>query len=234
MRKDFLMPLNLQFFAEPDDDSKKDDDKDSNGGSSDDSDDEPDDSDDSDDDSGKDKGKSKTFTQTEVKRMMTKEKREGRKAMLNSLGFKTEEEAKKASAFYNSYVESQKTDAEKDAEKQKSLEDDKSSAEKRAEEAEMKLACLMAGVNKESVEDIMAIAKNKVTEDTSLEDVLGEMRKQPKYSTFFEESEDKQKDDGTGNNSGHTKKKGDEKKGSYGKRLAESTSKSSGKKSSYF
>lgn len=228
------MPLNLQFFAESEDDDKvKDDKKDSDGGSGD----EPDDDSDDKNDDDKDGSKEKTFTQAEVKRMMTKEKKEGRKSMLTSLGFKTEEEAKKAFAFYNSYMESQKSEEDKAAEKQKSLEDDKSSAEQRAAEAEAKLACLMAGVNKESVNDVMAIATTKVTEDNTLDDVLAEMKKQTRYASFFSESEDvddKHKDNGTGNTSGHTKKKGDNEKGSYGKKLAEQSTKSPEKKSSYF
>lgn len=237
--KELRLPLNLQFFASDEPDDDLDDDVD---------DDDVDDSKDDAGDSGKDsKGKKndsskeeKTFTQKQVNRMMTKEKREGRKSAISSLGFKDEEEAKKAAAFYQAYTKSQKTDKELANEEKKNLEDGKSSAEKRAEEAEAKLACVMAGVNKESVDDVMAIAKAKMTEGDTLDDVLAEMKKQAKYSSFFSESDDtddKHEDDGTGRDSGHgSKGRGgaDDKKGSYGKKLAENAKPATSKKKTYF
>lgn len=236
--KELRLPLNLQFFAsdEPDDDLD-DDDEDNDDGVKDGADGSEDDSKKKKNDSNKEE---KTFTQKQVNRMMTKEKREGRKSAITSLGFKDEDEAKKAASFYQAYIQSQKTDEELNAEEKQNLENGKTSAEKRAEEAEAKLACVMAGVNKESVDDVMAIARARMTEDDTLDDVLAEMKKQAKYSSFFSESndaDDKHKDDGTGQDSGHgSKGKGgaDEKKGSYGKRLAESAKPASTKKKTYF
>lgn len=237
--KELRLPLNLQFFADEDED--EDEDLDEDGKDSREDDDSKDeagkakDSKQNNDNSNKDE---KTFTQKQVNRMMAKEKREGKNSAISSLGFKDEEEAKKAAAFYKAYLESQESDEDVANEEKQNLKNDKVSAEKRAEEAEMKLACLMAGVNKESVEDVMAIARAKMTEDDKLEDVLGEMRKQAKYSSFFSESDtdDKQKDDGTGHDSGHGKKgkDGDDRKGSFGKRLAENSQPSKSKKKSYF
>lgn len=233
--KKLFMPLDLQFFASSKDDDSLDDNDIDDIDNPEDDDDNEDSKDDDDNDSGKDKKHEKTFTQKQVNRMMAKEKREGRKSAYTSIGFENEEEAKKAAAFFKAYNDSQKSEEDKHNEEKKNLEDGKTSAEKRAEEAEAKLACIMAGVNKESVEDIMAIAKMKITEDDSLEDVLAEMKKQPRYASFFSNSnEDGQKDDGTGHDSGHNRRKKED-KGSFGKRLAETNkSKSSEKKKSFF
>ena len=87
------LPLNLQFFAGSDDDKDeegKEGTEGSAGGESDDND---------------EGGSEKTFTQSEVSAMMTREKKEGRKALLKQLGFKTESEAKQAMALYNALME---------------------------------------------------------------------------------------------------------------------------------
>ena len=74
-----LLPFNLQFFADGGDDPGNEpdnNDNDDNGGS---------------DDDSKDSSKEKKFTQEEVTRLMTREKKEGRKAAIKSLGFESEE-----------------------------------------------------------------------------------------------------------------------------------------------
>lgn len=215
-----VLPLNLQFFAEGDDDI-----------------DDPGTGEEGDGDNDDQGGKSsdKTFTQAEVTAMMTREKKEGRKALLKQLGFKTEAEAKNAIVLYNALVESQKTDEDKVKEKEQTLESEKSDAEKRAELAENKLSCVMAGVKNDSVDDVLAIALLKVTEEKNLDTVLSEMKKESRYVGFFKEEGEGDGDNGTGSNPGHTKDKGDDgdKKGSYGASLAKSQ-KPSTKKKTYF
>jgi hypothetical protein len=229
-KEKFYLPLsyNLQFFAddkeeqdeEQDDDSENKDDN--NGGS----------------DDGKDSGKKKekTFTQSQVNKLMSREKKEGRSALLNALGFKTEDEAKKAVDLYNALIGSQKSEEDKAKEDASKLETQKTDAEKRAEIAENKLACIMAGVNKESVDDVLAIASTKIDENNDLAKVLESMRGQAKYAVFFEESQedDKNKDTGTGHDTSHGRKKSEAKKGSYGASLAERANKAQNNKSSYF
>ena len=217
------LPLNLQFFAGADDDKDEEEGKEGTEGSA------GGESDDDDDNKGRSE---KTFTQTEVSAMMTREKKEGRKALLKQLGFKTEAEAKQAMALYNALMDSQRSEEEKEKENNKRLAGEKSDAEKRAEAAENKLACLTAGVHKEALEDVLAIASGKVTEEKSLDKVLEEMAKNPRYASFFgtEDAEG-----GTGSSFGHGKKKGDgDKKGSYGASLAKSQKENGNKKKSYF
>lgn len=226
MRKKFLkeiLPFNLQFFAEPDSGKESDDESepdDENGGP---------DQDDS--------GVEKTFTQKEVNAMMAKEKRQGKNSVLKNLGFESEEDAKKAFNLLKALTDSQKTDEQKVIEEKDEVAKGKDKAEERAIKAENKLACLMAGVSKDCIDDVLAIASAKVDEDNDLSDVLEDMKKNKKYALFFEES-DKQDDEvndghkGTGakpkNNKGS---KGEP--GNLGERLAKNSSKPA-KKSSYF
>lgn len=203
------LPMNLQFFAEGDgaDDANNNAGgaEDSNAGGQ---------NNGEDQNSGNNSGE-KSFTQTEVNNMMTKEKNEGKRSILKSLGFKTEEEALKAIEGYNKFLESQKTEAEKNKEALDKANNEKANALKRATEAENKLAIYNAGVNNEYIEDVLAIAILKVTEEKNLETVLKEMKEDKKYESFFA----KEISGGTGSNPGHGSNHNDGEKG-YGERLA--------------
>lgn len=218
-----LLPLNLQFFA----------DSDSSGDSG---------------DNGNDQGNNsngqngndhqgsngepgeKTFTQEQVNSMMTKEKNEGKRSILKSLGFKNEEEALEAIKKYNEYQESKKTEEEKNADLLKKTSDEKNEALSRAKTAEYKLACFEAGINKDFIDDVFAIVSSKVTEEKSFEDVLKEMKAEEKYKNFFSNNSSSS---GTGGNPGHSSNNGNDNK-SYGKRLGADASKVKKEKSSFF
>ena len=223
-----IVPYNLQMFA-----STKDDKKGGNGGSEEPDIDDDDDGNEDDDDDEPDGGNEKTFTQEQVTAMMAKEKKEGRKAMLKKLGFANEAEASKAMKIYQAMVNSQKSEEELEKEKNKGLEGEKSEAEKRAQAAEDKLSCVMAGVRKDSIDDALAVAKLKVTDEKTLDKVLAEMKKESRYVGFFKEEDSDDDEEGTGNEPGHSKKKGKGKKGSYGASLAKSADKGE-KKKTYF
>ena len=213
------LPLNLQFFAEgtKDDDENQNDNSDGQNNDNDNN----NDGDNSGKDSSKGKSTEKTFTQAQVNAMMAKEKNEGRKAILNALGYSSIDEIKKDL--------SGKSDEKKSDEVNKELETAKSEAEKRANDAENKLACVMAGVNKDSVEDVLAIALTKVSGEKTLTNVLEEMKNVSKYSSFFGETK---KTGGTGSDVGHIGN--NSKSESLAQRLAKQNSTNQNKKSSYF
>lgn len=212
-----MLPMHLQFFADGNEGNEPDnpdvgslmggDEPDNDGGKSD-----------------------KTFTQAEVTAMMTREKKEGRRALLNQLGFKTEGEAKQAVALYTTLLESQKSEDQKKLDAAAKLGDAKADAEQRAEAAENKLSCVMAGVNNDSLEDVLAIAKTKVTDEKNLDQVLVEMKKEQRYVNFFKGTESTS--GGTGSEPGHGYKNEGNEKGAFGKRLADANKPA--KKSSYF
>lgn len=208
MKNEKMFPLNLQFFAEDsNNEGSKNEDQNSN------------------DNSGE-----KTFTQSEVNNMMAKEKNEGKRSVLKSLGFKTEDEIKDVIAKYNEFIESKKTDDEKAKEAMNKIKDDASEALNRALIAESKLACFALGINKDYIDDVLAIASNKVTDEKKLETVLKEMKDDKKYESFF--IQENNNSGGTGSNAGHSGNSSD-KKESYGERLGKQAAKNN-VKSSYF
>ena len=226
MRKKFLkeiLPFNLQFFAEPDSGKESDDEK------------EPDDENGEPDQD--DSGVEKTFTQKEVNAMMAKEKRQGKNSVLKNLGFNSEEDAKKAFNLLKALTDSQKTAEQKVIEEKDEAVKGKDKAEERAIKAENKLACLMAGVSKDCIDDVLAIASAKVDEDNELSDVLEDMKKNKKYALFFEESDkhdDEVNDDHKGTGAKPKNNKGiKDEPCNLGERLAKNSSKPV-KKSSYF
>ena len=225
------MLMNLQHFAEPSD-QDKDDDQDGN----DDDDSDGDDHDDDSDDEGN-KDNEKKFTQAEMTATAAKEKKQGRAAAFREMGFKSEKEAKAQLEAFRKYQESQLTPEQKTAAQIQQANDDKSEAEKRAEAAENKLAAIQAGVKKDAVDDAVAIAMMKVEDGKSLEDVLGEMKTQPRYKGFFDGSDDgddKGGKGGTGTSVRHKSSKKDE--DGIGKRLgqAQVNGNATAKKSSFF
>ena len=225
------MLMNLQHFAEPSD-QDKDDDQDGNGDDDSDGDDHDDDS----DDEGS-KDNEKKFTQAEMTATAAKEKKQGRAAAFREMGFKSEKEAKAQLEAFRKYQESQLTPEQKTAAQIQQANDDKSEAEKRAEAAENKLAAIQAGVKKDAVDDAVAIAMMKVEDGKSLEDVLGEMKTQPRYKGFFDGSEDDDDNGGkggTGTSVRHKSSKKDE--DGIGKRLgqAQVNGNATAKKSSFF
>ena len=225
------MLMNLQHFAEPSDQNKDDD----HDGNEDDDSDGDDHDDDSDDEGNKDN--EKKFTQAEMTATAAKEKKQGRAAAFREMGFKSEKEAKAQLEAFRKYQESQLTPEQKTAAQIQQANDDKSDAEKRAEAAENKLAAIQAGVKKDAVDDAVAIAMMKVEEGKSLEDVLGEMKTQPRYKGFFDGSDDEDDNGGkggTGTSVRHKSSKKDE--DGIGKRLgqAQANRNAAAKKSSFF
>ena len=215
-----LFDLDLQYFAEGSNDGAG---NDSNNGGNEDQ--------NSNNNSGGNEEKS--FTQTEVSNMMTKEKNEGKRSVLKALGFKSEQEAMEAIKGYNEYLESQKSEAEKNKAAVDKANSEKDEALARAKNAENKLACYNAGVNSEYIDDVFAIASIKVTDEKDLETVLKEMKEDKKYESFFVTENSSSGSKGTGSNAGHGNDHRNDGNESYGKRLAEKNLKKN-KKSSFF
>lgn len=180
-------------------------------------------------DTGSEAGKTgatgKTFTQEEMTATATNEKKQGKNSILKIFGCKTEEEAKRFAAEFKAFQDVQKTAEQKKADAEALA----GETEKRAQMAENKLACVLAGVSKDSVDDALAIAVLRVTDEKDLDAVLKEMKTQAKYKGFFDDSVGSK---GTGNPAEHHGSEGS--KDNIGKRLAERNASTQTKKSSYF
>lgn len=150
--------------------------------------------------SGDDKGKGaagKSFTQEQVTKMMAREKSQGRNSAFKDLGIDPKDT--KTMNMVKAFLSSQKSDEEKAAEKQKETETAKTEAEQRAVLAEAKVEVMMLGVKPQYVDDAVALAMAKMTEDSDLKTIIGEFKaKYPIWFTETEEDEDKDDKDGKG------------------------------------
>ena len=184
------------------------------------------------------KASGKTFTQDQVTKMMTKEKNQGRAAVLKELGIDPKDT--KMVAMVKAMIDSQKTDDEKNAEKQSEEAAKIAEANQRALIAEAKAEAMQLGVKTQFVEDAVTLALAKMTEDADLKTLIGELK--TKYPVWFGESDEsddkadkkgKAGQKGTGSSVKSDKgKKEDEDKG-LGARLA-AQRKSSTAKTSYW
>lgn len=191
------------------------------------------------DDKGSKGNTSKTFTQDQINRMMTREKNQGRNAAYKELGIDPKDT--KMVSMFKAFVDSQKTDEQKAAEKESENQTKINEAEQRAIVAEAKAEAMMLGVKTQYVEDVVTLALSKMTEDSDLKTIIGEFK--TKYPVWFGESsnEDNKGDKnkgkagqrGTGSSIKNSdKEKKNEEKG-LGARLA-AQRRTSGKKSIYW
>lgn len=144
--------------------------------------------------SGDDKGKGaagKSFTQEQVTKMMAREKSQGRNSVFKDLGIDPKDT--KTMNMVKAFLSSQKSDEEKAAEKQKETETAKTEAEQRAVLAEAKVEVMMLGVKPQYVDDAVALAMAKMTEDSDLKTIIGEFK--AKYPIWFNETEEDDEDD---------------------------------------
>ena len=184
-----------------------------------------------DDDSKKD---AKTFTQDQVNRMMTREKKQGRNAAYKEMGIDPKDT--KMVNMFKAFVESQKTDEQKAAEKSAAEQSALEEANRKALIAEAKAEVMMLGVKANYVEDAVALALSRVDDENDIKTVISGLKN--KYPIWFEPDADDKKSagkKGTGssinaNDDKAKKGKGKEQQG-LGARLAAQRKATAGKKS---
>lgn len=138
-------------------------------------------------------GEDKSFTQEDVNNVVTKEVRAAQEKLYKDLGIEDFENAKEGYQKFLEWQESQKTDAEKQAEAFTNLE--KSHADVQAENENLKaqISAVKAGVKAESVEDVVALAERQVSEDVSMDDAIKQViEKYPHFAAAEESKEDEE------------------------------------------
>ena len=173
----------------------------------------------------------KTFTQDEVNTIGAREKNQGKNSILKLFGCADENAAKTEAEEFKKWKETQLTEEQKRAQEQKKLTDSAAASEQRVIIAESKVTLLSAGVTAESLEDVLAIAMGKVTEEKTLDKVIAEMKKEQKYSGFFGESSF---NGGTGSSASHNKGGQNNSAGNIGERLAKAKLANTAPKSKFF
>ncbi len=95
--------------------------------------------------------------------------------------------SKEELAAFRAWQDSQKTAEEKHADELKTAQDKQTAAEQRAADLEAKLAAMSKGVSAAAVDDVIALAKGRVSEDVSLDKAIDEvLKKYPQFATGAE------------------------------------------------
>lgn len=139
-----------------------------------------------------------TLTQDELSKMMTKEKKEGRAAILRELGINTDDAKtnKDVMEKFRTWQESQKTELEKAQEQLKRM----GETEKKNAYLELKISALTAGANPATLDDLITLALAKVTEENTIDKVLETLK--TTYPMFYQTQN---KRDESSNGTGHMK-----------------------------
>lgn len=130
----------------------------------------------------------RTFTQDEVTRMMTREKKQGRNAVLRELGIDPKDT--KTISLLQSVMKSKSGGQSEDDGRMAEL-------EHRTLVAEAKAEAMQQGAQPEFVDDIVTLALNKAEEDSDVSTLVGEVK--TKYPIWFgKQSEEDDGKKGTG------------------------------------
>lgn len=187
-----------------------------------------------DDDSAKEK--EKTFSQADVDRMMAREKKQGVRSILKRLGITKFDE--KTEKKIKDFLDSEKTDAQKQAEAAVKENTELEEANRRALTAEIKAEAMQVGAQSQYVDDIVILILAKVDNEDGLDisTAISELKtKYPVWFTVKETDDDNKKkkvgDKGTGSSVSTKKTKSEDGEKNIGTRLAANRRKASGKKS---
>lgn len=176
----------------------------------------------------------KLFTQKEVNRFTAREKEQGRNSVYKALGLDPKD--KKTIEAVKSFIESQKTEEQKKAEREAENNTKLLELEKRAMLAEAKAEVMALGVKGQFVDDAVTLALAKVNDDNDLKTVISSFK--DKYPIWFKPSEEDEKGSvgkrGTGSSVNNSKENNNAKnKNGLGARLA-TQRRGNHKKSSYW
>lgn len=131
----------------------------------------------------------RTFSQADVTRMMTREKRQGRNSVFNELGIDPSDT--KSIAMVKALMESQRQSAQPAQPEADSVNEQLAEAERRARMAEAKAEAMMLGVKPQFVDDVVTLATVRLAEqgeNAEFKDVIGELKS--RYPLWFGEDED--------------------------------------------
>lgn len=114
----------------------------------------------------------KTFTQEDVNNIATKEARKAQEKLFKDLGIEDFEDAKEGMKKFKEWQESQKTEAEKKDEKLTNLEKEHLTIKSENELLKAQISASKQGVQAESIEDVVVLAKSLVTEEIGMDKAI--------------------------------------------------------------
>lgn len=133
----------------------------------------------------------KLFTQEDVKRIASKEKKQGLENFLKELGFEDFENAKDGVQKYREWQESQKTEAEKMADSLKDYETKYNTTLSENESLKAQIAAMGAGVQADAVQDVVTLAKPLVSDEVDMNAAIAKvLEKYPHFKGGSSEEDD--------------------------------------------
>lgn len=136
----------------------------------------------------------KTFTQDELNNIAAKEAKKAQEKLLKQLGVDDFANAKDGLAKFKEWQESQKTEAQKQADRLKELETNFTSTSEENGTLKAQISAMKAGVVAESVEDVVTLAKTMVSEELDMDAAIAKVvEKYPHFAQKVEEQQEEKK-----------------------------------------
>jgi hypothetical protein len=129
-------------------------------------------------------GEVKTFTQDDVNNIVAKEAKKAQEKLLKQLGIEDFNSAKEGLQKFKEWQESQKTEAQKQAERLQELENNFNTVNEENASLKAQIAAMKAGVHADYVEDVVILAQRLVNDDTTIDDAIAKVVE--KYPHFKE------------------------------------------------
>ena len=130
----------------------------------------------------------KTFTQEEVNAFVAKEKRLAQERLLKEAGFEDFDNAKEGIAKFKEWQESQKTEAQRQTEELENARKQLEQFNSEKFKLEAQLEALKAGVNQDSLDDVILLAKAKVSKEVSITEAIKQtLEKYPQFGNVIVE-----------------------------------------------
>jgi hypothetical protein len=126
----------------------------------------------------------KTFTQEDVNNIVAREVKKTQEKLLKQLGIDDFNSAKEGLQKFREWQESQKTEAQKQAERLQQLEQQFNAVQQEKESLMAQLAAVKAGVHADFVEDVIVLAQRLVNEETTIDEAIQKVIE--KYPHFKE------------------------------------------------
>ncbi|MGF3141263.1 hypothetical protein ACQV2S_01180 [Facklamia sp. P13064] len=129
-----------------------------------------------------------SFSQEDVNNVVARETKKATENLLKELGIEDFENAKDGLQKFREWKNSQKTEAEKQSEKLQAAITDKEQIAEENSTLKAQISAYKLGVKDDSLEDVIQLAKAKVTDDITIDDAIKQVVE--KYPHFKEAKED--------------------------------------------
>lgn len=135
----------------------------------------------------------KTFSQEDVNGLVAKEAKKAQEKLFKQLGIDDFKNAKEGLQKFKEWQDSQKTEAEKQAERLKELEQKFNSTSEENAVLRAQISAMKAGVKAESVEDVVVLARTLVNDEVDLDSAISKvLEKYPHFAQVVQKEQDNQ------------------------------------------